>query len=115
MKSICKVLDLRWEQPHETVQVRWHPFRKQICRKAPRGPGGRQAAQASAAAAKAISILAVKAQTTDPGKDFLALVKLQLEYRIQPGEPPLQEREGHTGASPADLLIRGREKITVSA
>lgn len=70
--------------------------------------------QATAAAAKAIGILAVKVQTTDPGKDFLVFVKpLGALYPVW--GVPITRKRGHTGASPADSLIRERKKITISS
>lgn len=78
MTSKCKILRLKWEQLHEIVKATGHTFRKQLCfLNGPQGPDG-QVKKVAAAAAKAISILAIKVQTADLGKDFLLLLKLHL-------------------------------------
>lgn len=100
-------MHLEWQQLHEIVQATEHPFRKHLCRNQLQGPDG-QVKKASAAAAKTISILAVKVQTTDLRKDFFGTFETALGM-LYSKVPPLQEGEGHTGASPVDSMVRGRE------
>lgn len=97
MKNKCKVLHLRWEQPHKIVQFREHPLAKQLSRKGLPKPHEQQEEQASVVTAMAIAVLAVK------GKDFLVLVKPQLEYFIQSGEPHYKKEK--------DILSKSSELI----